>query len=163
MKKNIITAGIIAVIAIVAFLNVNVASKSEKSNSLVDITLTNVETLAYSESGWSQVLEAMFKAAGGVTIDGVKYIFKTGAGWVKATAAVVTNIFQGEGATKDERQEKRPCPTYQSGNGGGGATVDTPSGGGSAQGNGSYEQINPSDREEYICLYGATNCKTAPC
>jgi hypothetical protein len=46
MKKNIITAGIIAVIAIVAFLNVNVASKSEKSNSLVDISLTSVEALA---------------------------------------------------------------------------------------------------------------------
>jgi hypothetical protein len=55
MKKNIITAGIIAVIAIVAFLNVNVALKNEKSNDLSEISLSNVEALAASESTKSGV------------------------------------------------------------------------------------------------------------
>jgi hypothetical protein len=49
MKQKIIMAGITAVIAIVAFLNVNVALKSEKSNSLADVTLTNVDYPAYAE------------------------------------------------------------------------------------------------------------------
>jgi hypothetical protein len=49
MKKNIITAGIIAAIAIVAFLNVNVALKSERSNSLAEVMLASIEALARSE------------------------------------------------------------------------------------------------------------------
>jgi predicted permease len=52
MKRNLLKIGMIAVVAIVAFLNVNVALKGEK-NMLADVTLGNINYLAYAEDNGS--------------------------------------------------------------------------------------------------------------
>ena len=58
MKNKILKIGIIAVVAIVAFLNVNVALKSEKNNMMANITFSNVEALATElATEWNSILD----------------------------------------------------------------------------------------------------------
>lgn len=69
------------------------------------------------------------------------------------------NQWLTQGLTKDEREEKRPCPTEESSTGSGSISHgDT-----SISGGGSHSQTNPATREEYICPQGNTNCTAIGC
>ncbi len=64
-----------------------------------------------------------------------------------------------QGATKDEREYIRPCPTEQSSSGSGNASY----GGASAGGSGSSSQTNPAGRTDISCPYGYDNCTPVGC
>ncbi|GAB6013572.1 NVEALA domain-containing protein [Viscerimonas tarda] len=69
------------------------------------------------------------------------------------------NFWQGQGFYKDEREERRQCPSSESYGAFLGITYDGMTIGAS----GSYTQENPSSREEIICPTGSDNCTAVPC
>lgn len=68
-----------------------------------------------------------------------------------------------QGATQDERELFRDCPTSSSSSGGGSAGGGNQAGSGSAGGNYSHSQTNPTTRRELSCPYGSVNCSSLDC
>ncbi|MDD2612079.1 MAG: NVEALA domain-containing protein [Bacteroidales bacterium] len=64
-----------------------------------------------------------------------------------------------QGATKDEEEWERPCPTSSTTSGSGSGSYSGVGVGGS----GSTSQTNPSNRYEICCKYGYDNCTPVDC
>lgn len=123
MKRKSVYVVFIAVVAAMAFFNVNVLVKNNVSD--LPSSLLELEALAEEEKHeWND--------------------------WP---------LWGSQGFTKDEREEKRPCPIIESGSG----NVNGSYGGGSVGGGGSHSQVNPNERYEIICPYGYSNCTSIGC
>lgn len=68
-----------------------------------------------------------------------------------------------QGATKDEREVKRQCPTEQSSSGSGNVSGSYGGANVSIGGNGSSSQSNSSSRYDIACGYGYSNCTSVDC
>ena len=64
-----------------------------------------------------------------------------------------------QGITKDEREEKRACPSNESTSASGNASYGDVGAGGSYD----HSQENPQGRYEIICPYGYDNCTPVGC
>ena len=71
----------------------------------------------------------------------------------------IGSTYYTQGATKDEREWIRPCPTNTTSSGSGSGSY----GGASASGSGSSSQTNPITRTELSCPYGYVNCTPIGC
>ena len=118
-----------AIFVITILAAVNV-NVSLNNNDRPDINLNKVEAVAFEWDGF----------------------------WDRVDAGL-TNTFQGQGWTKDERESSRPCPSSTSSSGSGSASY----GGGSVSGGGSSSASNPAGRDEIICPYGTENCTPIKC
>ena len=159
MKNKIFKIGIIAVIATVAFLNVNVAFKSEKSNSLAEVTLTNVETLAYSESAWD-LAEALARRIGSKIVNGVEYILDAAGHWIKKGVDKLGNAIDNATAIKNL---PRDIPCTGSNSSGININVTVPVNGVPVTVGASYETTSPYGAYKRVCDTGGTSCTANDC
>ncbi len=86
----------------------------------------------------------------------------SGTGSGTGTGTHETNSFFewfSQGITKDEREERRVCPSSSSSSGSASGSY----GGASGSVSGSSTQTNPDGRYEYICPYGYANCSRIKC
>ena len=84
-------------------------------------------------------------------------------GFWSEVGAVIVNIGQGQGATKDKSEIREKCPTSQSSSGGGSVSGGNGVAGGSASGSGSSSQTNPPERTDIRCGAGEVNCTPVAC
>nr|WP_319398810.1 hypothetical protein [uncultured Carboxylicivirga sp.] len=74
-----------------------------------------------------------------------------------------SNVWQGQGWTKDESIIQEPCPSVEYGSGSGSASGSYGGASGSASGSGSHYQENPEGRTDIRCGSGSINCTPVAC
>lgn len=68
-----------------------------------------------------------------------------------------------QGLTKDEKEEKRPCPSTESSSGSGSIKIGYGNIGVEIGGNYSHSTTNPEGKEETTCANGLENCTEVGC
>jgi len=138
MNKKIF--GGIAIVAIAVAMAFNVTLSNQKQDKASMLALANVEALADPEDVDGGILPE-------VTVLSTPH--GENSGWLWWT----------QGATMDEREWVRPCPTSSSTSASGGGSYN------GTGGNGSYSesQTNPPTRNEITCPFGWINCTAIDC
>ncbi len=137
MKKITTVLGII-VCAVVVSVNVMVTSQKEGHSS--DLSLIQISAMAGGDEKSSES-----ESSSGDEDDAVY------GGW--------SNLWQGQGFWKDEKELTRPCPEQTTTTEG----ISVPTEGGTITIGTTHSQTNGPDRFEIICGTGKNNCTSVEC